>query len=198
MVPLLVWTFQVVATSNRRTLERFETLKDPLQVDSLRERLDLLWPAAWADFRRSPLVGHGPGKSFLQYYVGARLEGYVDSEYLGALRTGGIIGFSVFLSYYCFPLYLIWKGQRATRFIGNLLVERTPAILMTMQAALIMGALALVMNIGMATFSTPFLQGFLWLWLGLGARSAATIRGLLQAQPSTAGFTPGYADFSRF
>jgi hypothetical protein len=39
-----------------------------------------------------------------------------------------------------------------------------------------MGGLALVMNIGMATFYMPFLQGFLWMWLGIGARCAMTIR----------------------
>jgi hypothetical protein len=31
----------------------------------------------------------------------------------------------------------------------------------------------------MSTFYSPFLQGFLWMWLGVGARSAARARELI-------------------
>jgi O-antigen ligase len=178
MIPLVVWTYQTIATSNRRTLERYQTLHDPLQVDSLRQRLDIVWPIAWEDITKSPFVGHGPGKSFLS--VGVALGGYIDSEYLTVIRELGFVGLIVFLGYYAYPLYIIWKGQRTVRYIGDFLTERSPALLMTVQASLIMGVLALVMNVGMSTFSTPFLQGFLWLWFGIGARSAVHARELLQ------------------
>ena len=180
MIPLVVWTYQTIAASNRRTLERYQTLHDPMQVDSLRQRLDILWPIAWEDITKSPFVGHGPGKSFLS--VGVALEGFIDSEYLNVIRELGFIGLIVFLDYYCFPLYLIWKGQRTTRYMGNYLAEHAPALLMTMQAGLIMGVLALLMNVGMSTFYMPFLQGFLWLWLGISARSAVNARALFQLQ----------------
>jgi O-antigen ligase len=104
-LPTFVWTYQTVATSNRRTLERYETLKNPLQADSLRKRLDDLWLEAWSDFKTSPVVGHGPGKAFFIWH-----ERFIDSEYLNVLREKGIVGFVVFLAYYLYPLYLIRKG----------------------------------------------------------------------------------------
>jgi hypothetical protein len=39
-----------------------------------------------------------------------------------------------------------------------------------------------VMSIGMSTFNTPLLQSFLWLWLGVGARSAKVIADVSQAR----------------
>ena len=173
VIPLVVWTYLAVSGSNTRTLQRYQTLSNPLQVDSLRERLDQLWPMAWADFSKSPLVGHGPGKSFLWGGVGR--GGYIDSEYLDVLRELGSIGFLVFLAYYLYPLYLIRKGQRAARRLDPVEWDRLPANRMVVQATFVMGILALIMNLGMGTFGTPFLQGFLWLWLGIGARAAVTI-----------------------
>ena len=170
VIPLVVWTYLAVSGSNTRTLERYQTLSNPLQVDSLRERLDQLWPMAWADFSKSPLVGHGPGKSFLW-----GRGGYIDSEYLDVLRGTGIIGFLVFFAYYLYPQYLIRKGQRAARCLDTPQWERLPANRMVIQATFIMGVLALIMNLGMSTFGTLFLQGFLWLWLGIGARAAVTV-----------------------
>src|SRR5215470_9610617 len=64
VVPVIVGVYQAVASSNLRTLERYQTLQEPLRVDSFRQRVDDLWLEAWGDFKRSPLVGHGPGKGF--------------------------------------------------------------------------------------------------------------------------------------
>jgi O-Antigen ligase len=180
LVPLFVWMFQTVALSNRRTLNRFEALRNPLKVDSLRQRLDVLWPETWAEISRSPLVGNGPGKLFFtrrDKYVPA--ESFVDSEYLVVLRSEGILGFLAFLSYYVYPLYLMRKAQRVVPNLSNLLLERASATLVTLHAGFIFGALALIMNVGMGTFYNPILQGFLWLWLGIGAGSARTILDLV-------------------
>ena len=169
LVPVFAWTYQTVATTNRQTLQRYQTLKDPLQIDSLRERLDDVWRQEWKDFSESPVFGHGPAKSFYT-------SGFSDSEYLGVLREKGLLGFFVFLGYYLYPLFLLGKAERYALRQDSELAVNMPANLVVLHAAMLMGVLALVMNLGMATFYSPFLQGFLWLWLGLGARSVMTIR----------------------
>src|SRR4029077_12823973 len=103
-------------------------------------------------------------------------SGFSDSEYLGVLREKGLLGFFVFLGYYLYPLFLLGKGERYALRQDSELAVNMPATLVVLHATMLMGVLALVMNLGMATFYSPFLQGFLWLWLGLGARCAMTIR----------------------
>jgi hypothetical protein len=178
LIPVLAWTYQTVATSNRRTLERYQTLSNPLKIDSLRQRLDDVWQDEWRDFTQSPFVGHGPAKSFYT-------QGFADSEYLGVLREKGLIGMVVFLGYYLYPLFLIQKGERAARRFGGSLEEQTPATVLSIHFGLIVVVLALIMNLGMSTFYSPFLQGFLWMWLGIGARSAETARALVYLPSGT-------------
>lgn len=172
-VPLIIWVYQDVAASNIRTLQRYETLKEPLRIDSLRQRVDDLWLEAWGDFKRSPVVGHGPGRAFL--FWGDR---FIDCEYLNVLRERGAIGFLIFIAYYLYPLYLLRKGQRSIQLLGPA-AETWPAHVVTIHAAFIMGTLALVMNLGMSTFYMPYLQSFLWLWLGIGAGAAARLNALV-------------------
>src|SRR5262249_44438024 len=93
-------------------------------------------------------------------------------------------GFLVYLGYYAYPLYLIRKGQRAAAGLDDQQLKQLAGNVVVVHASFIMGVLALLMNLGMETFYTPFLQGFLWLWLGLGARSAVVIRSPLRAAPS--------------
>jgi len=168
LLPAFVLIFEGVAASNRRTFERYQTLKEPLQVDSFRERVEGGWPVAWADFKSSPVFGHGPGKAFL-----FPRGGVIDSEYLSVLREKGSVGFLVFLGYYLYPLYLIRRWQRAARSAGlPAEAEWAPANMVCIYASFTMGILALISNIGMSTFYSPFVQGFLWLWLGIGAGAA--------------------------
>jgi len=178
LIPVFVGAYQIVASSNRRTLERYQTLQDPLGVDSFRQRVDDLWLEAWRDFNNSPLFGHGPGKAFL-----SQSDRFIDSEYLDVLREKGSIGFVVFLAYYLYPLHLLLRGRRAIRGSYGLLSELAPAGAWCVHVGLIMGILALVMNIGMATFYSPFLQGFLWLWLGIGSGCAARLAAMVPQQP---------------
>ncbi|HUN62730.1 MAG TPA: O-antigen ligase family protein [Candidatus Sulfotelmatobacter sp.] len=173
VLPAVVWLYANVAGSNQRTLERYQTLQDPLSVDSLRQRLDDVWRQGWRDFLASPVLGHGTGKAYFQ--SGERV---VDSEALGVLREKGVVGFAVFLAYYLYPLYIVRRGYRAIR-QAPFLLEQAPAEVMCILATLIIAVLAVIMNVGMSTFYNPFLQGFLWLWLGVGAASASRCFGLL-------------------
>jgi len=161
-VPIIAWTYQMIATSNRRTFERYETLRDPLEIDSLRQRLDQLWKDELRDFAESPVVGHGPAKSVFTL-------GYTDSEYLEVLRSQGVVGFVFFLGYYLIPLYMIARGLRASRSYSDWISSREPGTLACSQFGAVVGVLALFMNIAMSTFYNPFLQGFIWLWLGLSS-----------------------------
>lgn len=169
-VPIFVWTYQSVATSNQRTLQRYETLRNPLAIDSLRQRVDQLWKDEWNDFAESPVVGHGPAKSVFTL-------GYTDSEYLEVLRGSGLLGFVIFLGYYAVPLYLIAKGLRNARRNSLHATTAVPATTVCAQFGLLLGVLALVMNIPMSTFYNPFLQGFVWLWFGVGAAAARALSG---------------------
>ena len=180
-LPVFVWVYQAVATSNRRTLERYETLRNPLEIDSLRERVDFLWKEEWRDFAESPVVGHGPAKSVFTL-------GYTDSEYLEVLRSQGLLGLVFFLGYYLVPLYLIVKGLRAYRARAGLISIHCPATIVCVQFGVIVGVLALFMNIPMSTFYNPFLQGFLWLWLGVSAQAAQAL------QFSTGAVTTEFSD----
>jgi O-antigen ligase len=169
-VPMFVWTYQTVATSNRRTLQRYETLRNPLAIDSLRQRVDQLWKDEWNDFAESPVVGHGPAKSVFTL-------GYTDSEYLEVLRGFGLLGFAMFLGYYAVPLYLIARRLRNARRSSQEFAASIPATAVCAQFGLLLGVLALVMNIPMSTFYNPFLQGFVWLWLGVSAGAATAMDG---------------------
>jgi hypothetical protein len=168
LVAVFALSFGVVARSNQRTLERYQTLRNPMQADSLRGRLDRLWLDALDEFKKSPIIGRGPAKTI---FTGI----YTDSEYLDVLKWFGIVGFLVYILYFLFPLSLLVRGLPASQRAGPLLEAHLPATLMVLRLATVMAIMALVMNIGMSTFYNAPLQGFLWLWLGLGARCAKTV-----------------------
>ncbi len=171
-VPIFAWTYQTVATSNRRTLERYETLRNPLEIDSLRQRVDQLWKDEWKDFTESPVVGHGPAKSVFTL-------GYTDSEYLEVLRGFGLLGLVIFLGYFGVPLYQIVSYLRKARRNSIRLSAMSPATTACAHFGLLLGILALIMNIPMSTFYNPFLQGFIWLWLGIAVTAARQISGFV-------------------
>lgn len=168
LVPALVWAFEATVKTNQGNVQRIESLRHPLEVDSLRARLDDLWRDAADDFLRSPVLGYGPAKIF---YTGV----FTDSEYLDVLKEFGIIGFLPYLAYYFFPMLLLWRGLRASQRAGPAWEEGFPATFLTLRFAFILAVTALVMNIGESTFYNQLLQAFLWLWLGLGASCAHKI-----------------------
>jgi len=174
IIPVFAWTFQAVAKTNKPTMQRFETLKHPLEIDSFRARIDDAWRDAQNDFSRSPIVGHGPAKSIFSGIV-------TDSEYWDILKEFGILGFLCYLAYYIFPLSLMWKGLRAGILGGPIFEDRLPATFLVLRLGIIMVITALIMNTGMTTFHNHLLQGFLWMWMGLAARSAATVSKSLTA-----------------
>jgi O-antigen ligase len=168
LVPVFALTIKAVATTNKSTIERFSTLQRPLETDSLRTRLDDLWKDAGSEFVESPFVGHGPAKK-------AYTDIITDSEYLDVLKEFGAIGFSIYLAYYLFPLFLLSKGLRSARHAGHWLEGRIPAQIMTVRLGFIMIVTAMVMNIGETTFYSQVLQGFLWIWMGIAVSSAKMI-----------------------
>jgi hypothetical protein len=168
IVPILALTYGAISISNHRSLERFETLRNPMQADSVRLRLEGLWVDAFDAFKQSPFFGRGPAKTIFNGI-------YTDSEYLDVLKRFGIIGFMSYIAYFLFPLFLLGKGLQASQRAGPLLEQRMPATLMTLRLCAVMAIMAVVMNIGMSTFYNAQLQGLLWMWLGLGARCAKTI-----------------------
>ncbi|HTC61823.1 MAG TPA: O-antigen ligase family protein [Candidatus Saccharimonadales bacterium] len=169
LVPILAFMFTVVATSNQHTLERFQTLRNPLQADSLRERLDSLWPNALSDIAKSPFFGRGPAKSI---YTGI----ITDSEYLDVLKQFGIIGFFPYFAYFLFPLYMISRGMLDSRRAGHSLENLLPATVTTLRLSLVIVITVIIVNIEGSSFYNVPLQAFLWMWMGVGARCAMSIR----------------------
>src|SRR5262249_39691745 len=88
---------------------RFEELLDPLQVGSLRGRLDYLWIDALEYIKSSPWIGHGPAKSLFD-------QVYTDSEYLNVMKFYGAIGLIIYLAYYLWPLREMLKALVELRF----------------------------------------------------------------------------------
>jgi O-antigen ligase len=169
LVPLMALMFYLVATSNQHTLERFQTLRRPLQADSLRERVDGLWLDALAEIKQTPFFGRGPAKSFYKGVI-------TDSEYLDVLKQFGIIGFLPYFAFFLIPLGILWKGLQAMWRAGPSLEERIPLTFATLRLCLVMVVTAIVMNIGSTIFYDVPLQGFFFLWMGIGTRCATSIR----------------------
>jgi hypothetical protein len=171
---IILITFQVVQ-SNPNAVSRYQELKHPGQVDSLRQRLDDLWLDALADFGHSPLLGFGPAK--------IRFGGIItDSEYLDVLKQFGILGFVSYISYFLYPFFFLWKGLRIARKAPPL-EPKLKIHAFAVRFTFIMVTLALLINVGASTFYSPFLQGFLWLWFGIGVRSARTIGETVETVP---------------
>jgi O-antigen ligase len=164
LVPLFAGVIYLVANSNQATLDRFLTLSDPSQTDSFRQRADDIWPEARAQFFQSPVLGHGPAKVIFSDVV-------TDSEYLDVLKEFGVVGFAAYLAYLCYPLWLLWGGLKCA-IRSRVMVEQLRGSYLLLQVAFIMLVTAFVMNIGMSTFYGEPIQGYLWLWLGLGAGMA--------------------------
>lgn len=176
LLPLFASLILVVSSSNERTLERFRTLQAPTETDSFRGRVDTVWIDAADSFSQSPIFGRGPAKTIFEGIV-------TDSEYLDVLKKFGIVGFVSYLAYFLFPLYLVWRGMRAARETPASLEERIPATFLVLRLGFVMILTSLVMNIGMGTIYNPILQGFLFLWMGVAAGAAKSIRDTAYSSP---------------
>jgi O-antigen ligase len=97
---------------------------------------------------------------------------------MDVLKEFGVIGFFSYICYFLFPLYLSWKGLLAGQRAGPQAEEHFPATFLVLRLSCVMAVTAMVMNIGESTFYNQILQGFLWLWLGLGARCAKAIEAI--------------------
>lgn len=168
LLPVFVGITFVVARSNQATLDRFQTLRDPLHTDSLSGRLEDLWPDADKEFLSSPLFGHGPNKAAFSDIV-------TDSEYLDVLKEFGILGFLAYSAYYIYALRHLWRGLKIKSMCDHRMESRLPVNSWALQFSFIMLVTALVMNVGMSTFYSAPLQGFFWLWMGIGASAGRAI-----------------------
>jgi O-antigen ligase len=168
-LPVFLLVFRFVESSTFGVSQRFEELRHPLQADSLRTRLDVVWQDALAFIATSPWLGHGPAKEVFSTVV-------TDSEYLDIVKQFGVVGFLPYLAYFFVPLALVFRGLRAIWLSKDRLAEQLPATSLAAHLALVMGITALFMNVGESTMRNAPLQGFLWLWLGLGAGAAKTLR----------------------
>lgn len=156
--------FLNVLKSSYWAATRFEQLKNPLQVDSLRGRLDVLWIEAGEYILSSPWVGHGPAKSIFDGV-------FTDSEYLDILKFYGLAGFLAYLGYYLWPLLELSTAVKRLRRLNEELEERLKASLLTIRIGTVLFCVALFMNIGEFTFYNSYLVAFLWIWGGLSVRA---------------------------
>lgn len=157
--------FVNVLKSSYWAATRFEQLNNPLQVDSLRGRLDVLWIDAGEYILGSPWVGHGPAKSIFDGI-------FTDSEYLDILKFYGVAGFGVYLAYYLWPLLELSTSAKRLRRPSEELEEQLKANLLTIRIGIVLFCVALFMNIGEFTFYNSYLVAFLWIWGGLSVRAA--------------------------
>jgi hypothetical protein len=165
LLPMFVWTIQAISRIDQPALNRIESLQHPLEVDSLRARVDDIWRDAASDFFRSPLVGNGPAKTADPGIV-------TDSEYLDVLKQYGVIGFLFYIAYYLYPLAVMFRGLRSVNRAGPSLEDRIPATVLVLRLGIIVTVVALLMNTALTTFYNLLLQSFLWLWMGLACHSA--------------------------
>jgi len=174
---LLLMIFVAVFTGIQHvsyfTAQRFEELRDPLQVNSLRGRLDDLWIVASDYFWQSPVFGQGPAKRVFD-------EAYTDSEYLDVLKKFGVVGFSIYLGYYLWPLAQIRRALRNNSRMYPPLEGILPGNLFAARYGFVMLCMALFMNIGMYTCFNWYLMCFLWTWTGISMRSAAVMQEVIE------------------
>jgi hypothetical protein len=64
----------------------------------------------------------------------------------------------------------MWNGLRSGRLAGPLLEAHIPATFL--RVGIVMIVTALLMNVALTTFYNQLLHAFLWIWMGLGVRSA--------------------------
>lgn len=161
LLPVFAGTVFAVADSNQATLARFQTLRDPWHTDSFQGRIDEQWPDAAREIAESPFLGHGPAKAIFSDII-------TDSEYLDVLKEFGIVGFCTYLAYFVYPFRTMWSAFRRRKGNEPDLENRFPGSFLALQLGFLILVTGLVMNIGMSTFYAVPLQGFFWLWIGIG------------------------------
>jgi len=172
---LMIFAFAVVFANVKGAASapasRFDELRHPLQVGSLRARLDDLWLEAEGYIAVSPWLGHGPAKEIFT-------EVYTDSEYLDVMKQYGVVGLLAYLAYYVWPLFRYAGVFRAASGLPPPIQSAVSANLLLVGIGFEMIGTALIMNIGEFTFYNWILLGFFWLWIGLSVRSGDFIREL--------------------
>jgi hypothetical protein len=162
------YTFMTVQRNAVHAQKRFQELRHPAEVNSLRQRLDGLWQEAGDYISSSPFVGHGPAKQLFT-------DVFTDSEYLDILKQFGFVGLIPYLCLYLWPLRYLWKAWKASRYVSERYRVENPATLLNVRIGFVVVLMALFMNIGMFTYLNWEILGILWLLMGLCTRSAMNV-----------------------
>src|SRR5262249_18195970 len=137
----LSYTFVAVQRSSKHTQQRFQELRHPSEISSLRQRLDGLWLEAGDYITTSPFVGHGPAKQIFT-------DVFTDSEYLNVLKEFGIVGFIPYMCFYLWGLYYLKRGIKAGERLGPAFERHYAATYLYVRVGFVMVAMALFMNVG--------------------------------------------------
>ena len=189
LLAILVWTFVATQKADRDATSRFQELSHPTDVQSLRDRTDVLWVDALRYFESSPVFGHGPAKVIFT-------DVWTDSEYLDVLKSYGIIGFGFYFAMHIWVLIQLWRGLRAQRFCGCQVREAFGADLLLVRLGFVLILAGLAMNIGMTTYFNWKFNTFFWLILGLTVRAAHRIEQIHSRLPQRIFGTAVSRDFS--
>jgi O-antigen ligase len=171
LLVVLVSMFIATQKTDYQASSRFQELAHPTEVQSLRDRLDVLWGDAFRYFESSPVFGHGPAKSL---FTGV----WTDSEYLDVLKSYGMSGFTFYFAIHLWVLIQLWRGLRAHRLRGRQTGDLYSGDLFLVRLGFVFIVAGLAMNIGMSTYFNWRFSTFVWLLLGLAVRRAHTIERL--------------------
>lgn len=170
-----IWSVQ---RTDQHTVRRFqEFISDPMQVGSLRTRLDDTWQEGFAQFSASPLIGNGPAKSL---FSGT----YIDSEFLDMLRAYGLIGFVIYLSVFIGPAWALRRTMLRLKKAAPRDQQALAAPVIWIRFGFAVSIMAMVMAIGMSTFYEAQFGTFVWLVIGLALGCAESAETSLNAVPA--------------
>jgi len=166
LIGIFVWTLLGTSTGPSIHSQRYQELRNPLEVRSLRSRLDIIWGEGWDEFRSSPILGLGPAKHIL---TGTTT---IDSEYLDILRRYGVLGFTAYISIFVWIFLKLKRGLKFTRGLKPSPDSPLGASSVMVQAGFILLCMALLENVGMSTFTNFQIGAFFLLFMGVAVRSA--------------------------
>jgi len=92
----------------------FDRLADTTFEEGVPDTRQTVWPFAWKEIKRKPILGHGPRLRFEGGDEGARHKGhtyirYPHNLYLYLTFTIGVLGLLAFMSFLATPLIRCWK-----------------------------------------------------------------------------------------
>jgi len=95
----------------------FERLAETEIEEGVPDTRQEVWPSAWKEIKRKPILGHGPRLRFEAEDLGRRYKGhkyvrYPHNLYLFLTLTVGYLGLMAFLTFLLTPLIRCWRVCR--------------------------------------------------------------------------------------